>query len=291
VWALRIVAWVVLLVIGYRGVLAIVQGSSATSSPPPAPPASPATTFPVTEAEAYALQFGSAYLNFSPATAASRATLLGAMLPAGANPQLGWNGAGTQTLQSEQVAAIQVTGDHRAVVTLLAEINGSQLIELGVPVYAAGGRLVVTGEPALLPVPRAAVPPAVATPRTDAAAVSALQAQLPAFFRAYAGGGQATLSRFLMPGARVTGLGGTVSYNQLVSVTAPPGGTTRKITAVVSWSVPTSTESTTAGTRRHPVTSVPSASLEMTYDMTVVEQRGTWYVQSIGSSTQSPGPP
>ena len=89
----------------------------------------------------------------------------------------------------------------------------------------------------------------------------------------------------------MAGLNGSVAYNQLVSVTAPPGGTTRKITAVVSWSVPTSTETTTAGTRKHPITNVSSASLEMTYDMTVVEQGGTWYVQSIGSSAQSPGPP
>jgi len=291
-WTLRIVAWVVLLVIGYRGVLAIVQGSTSTGSgAAPAPTAAPGSTFPATQAEAYALQFGSAYLNFSPATAASRAGLLATMLPAGVDPQLGWNGAGTQTLQSENVAAIQVQGAHKAIVTLLAEINGSQVIELGVPVYTSGGRFVVTGEPALLPVPKAAAAPTAPTQSVDAAAVTALQTQLPAFFRAYASGSPDTLSRFLVQGAQVTGLNGVVAYNQLVSVTAPPGGTTRQITAVVSWAVPTSTETTTAGTSKHPATNVSSASVEMTYNMTVVEQGGTWYVQSIGSSTQSPGPP
>jgi hypothetical protein len=292
VWTLRVIAWVVLLVIGYRGVLAIVQGSSSTGSgAAPAPTAAPANPFPATQAEAYALQFGSAYLNFSPATASSRAALLGAMLPAGADPQLGWNGAGTQTLQSENVAGIQVQGPHKAIVTLLAEINGSQAVELGVPVYTSGGRFVVTGEPALLPVPQAATVPTAPAQSVDAAAVTALQTQLPAFFRAYANGSQDTLSRFLVQGAQVAGLNGAVAYNQLVSVTAPPGGTTRKISAVVSWTVPTSTETTTAGTRKHPTTNVSSANLEMTYDMTVVEQGGTWYVQSIGSSAQSPGPP
>jgi hypothetical protein len=291
-WTLRIIAWVVLLVIGYRGVLAIVQGSTSTGSGvAPAPTAPPASTFPATRAEAYALQFGSAYLNFSPATAASRAGLLGAMVPAGVDPQLGWNGAGTQTLQSENVAGIQVLGAHKAIVTLLAEINGSQAIELGVPVYTSGGRFVVTGEPALLPVPKAAAAPTAPTQGVDATAVSALQTQLPAFFRAYASGSPDTLSRFLVQGAQVAGLNGTVAYNQLVSVTAPPGGTTRKITAVVSWAVPTSTETTTAGTSKHPSTDVSSATLEMTYNMTVVEQDGTWYVRSIGSSAQSPGPP
>jgi hypothetical protein len=286
-----VVVWAVLLVIGYRGVLAIVQGSTSPGASAPAPAASPASTFPATQAEAYALQFGSAYLNFSPATAASRAGLLAAMLPAGVDPQLGWNGVGTQTLQSEQVAAISVHDAHQATVTLLAEINGSQAIELGVPVYTANGRFVVTGEPALLPVPKPAAAPTAGNQSVDPTAVSALQAQLPAFFRAYASGGQATLSRFLVQGAQVTGLGGAVTYNQLVSVTAPPGGTTRKITAVVSWSVPSSTETTTSGTHKHPTTSVSTASLEMTYTMTVVEQGGTWYVQSIGSSAQFPGPP
>jgi hypothetical protein len=292
IWTLRIVAWVVLLVIGYRGIVAIVSGSTSPSGgAAPAPTAAPVSTFPETQAEAYALQFGSAYLNFSPATATSRADLLASMLPSGVDPQLGWNGVGTQTMQAENVAGIQVLGAHKAIVTLLAEINNSQAIELGVPVYTSGGRFVVTGEPALLPVPRAAAAPTAPTQNVDATAVTALQSQLPAFFRAYADGTQATLSRFLVQGAQVTGLNGAVAFNQLVSVTAPPGGSTRTITAVVSWAVPTSTETTTSGTRKHPTTSVSVATTEATYNMTVVEQGGTWYVQSIGSSAQSPGPP
>jgi hypothetical protein len=292
IWTLRVIAWVVLLVIGYRGVLAIVQGSTSSGSgAAPAPTAAPANPFPETLAEAYALQFGSAYLNFSPATASSRAALLASMLPAGADQQLGWNGVGTQTLQSENVAGIQVLGAHKAIVTLLAEINNSQAIELGVPVYTSGGRFVVTGEPALLPVPKAAAAPTAPAQSVDSTAVTALQAQLPAFFRAYADGSQATLSRFLVQGAEVSGLNGAVAYNQLVSVTAPPGGTTRTITAVVSWAVPTSTQTSTSGTRKHPITNVAVATTEATYNMTVVEQGGTWYVQSIGSSAQSPGPP
>ena len=286
VWTLRVVAWAVLLVIGYRGVLAIFQGSTSPAAGTAAPAAAPAAAFPVTQAEAYALQFGGAYLNFSPAKAASRASLLATMVPAGTDPQLGWNGAGTQTLQSEQVASITVHGAHQAVVTLLAEINGSQMIELGVPVYTSGGRFVVTGEPALLPAPKAAVAPTAPSQSVDASAVSALQTQLPAFFRAYASGGQATLSRFLVQGARVTGLGGAVTYNQLVSVTAPPGGATRKITAVVSWNVPARSA---AG--QHAGTVASAATLEMTYTLTVTEQAGTWYVQSLGTSAQFPGPP
>jgi hypothetical protein len=295
VWTLRVIAWAVLLVIGYRGVLAIVTGPSSGNAPAPAVTQSPASTFPTTLAEAYALQFGSVYLNFSPATAATRAAALAAMVPASAASELGWNGAGSQTLTSEQVAGISVRGPHTAIVTLLALINDSELVELGVPVYASNGQIVVTGEPALLPAPKTAAPPTVSPGSPDTTATEELQAQLPAFFRAYASGQQSTLSRFLVPGASVTGLDGAVTLNQVTSVTVPSGGATRQITVVVSWNVPTSNTTAPAGSRKHPASQVAEANLEMTYTMTVTEQvtqQGpTWYVQSIGASDQLPGPP
>jgi len=279
------VAWIVLLVIGYRGVTAIIAGTPA-SSPRTGSSASPASTFPTTLAGAYALQFGNVYLNFSPGTADRRANLLTNFLPSGTDPQLGWNGAGTQTLDSEQVASVQVHGAHTAVVTLLALINKDQLIELGVPIYSAGGRIVVTGEPALLPAPAQAVPPQSVTGNTDPTAVAALQTQLQAFFRAYASGAQATLNRFLTAGAQVTGLGGEFTLGSVQSVTAPFGGATRDITVVVVWHV----NSSSAGTSP-PATAAAPASLETTYRMTVVRQGTNWYVQSIGTSAESPGPP
>ena len=72
VWVARAIAWAVLLLVGYRGVLAIIQGQN-TSTPTRAALAVSGTRFPVTLAEAYAQQFGDIYLNFSPATATQRA--------------------------------------------------------------------------------------------------------------------------------------------------------------------------------------------------------------------------
>jgi hypothetical protein len=280
------VAWLVLLVIGYRGIAAIIEGTPV-SAPSAGPAVSTTGTFPRTQAEAYALQFGNAYLNFSPATANRRARLLSAFVAPGTDSQLGWNGAGTQTLQNEQVFAIRVTGGHTAIVTLLAQIDQSRMVELGVPVYApSSGRMVVSGEPALLPAPGQAVAPGAQASDSDQVAVTQLMAQLPPFFRAYASGGQATLSRFLTSGAQVTGLGGDVTLGSVQSVAAPFGGATRNITAVVIWQVKsgrTTPSSSAVGTA--------PASLEMTYRMTVVRQGKSWYVQSIGASTQSPGPP
>jgi hypothetical protein len=285
VWVLRGVAWVVLLLIGYRGVTAIITGAPA-SSPAAGPSASTGSAFPTTLAEAYALQFGNVYLNFGPSTATRRSSLLSNFLPAGTDTQLGWNGAGTQTLDSEQVVSVQVQGAHTAVVTLLALIDKDQLIELGVPIYSVGGRIVVTGEPALLPAPARAVPPQGVASSSDQTAVTELQAQLPAFFRAYASGGEATLNRFVTPGAQVTGLNGAFTLGSVESVTAPFGGATRDITVIVVWHA----NSSPAGTSPAATAAAP-ASLETTYRMTVVRQGTNWYVQFIGTSAQSPGPP
>src|SRR5499427_8504984 len=80
VWTFRIVVWVILLIIGYRGVMAIVLNETPPTHTPPAPTAS-APDFPVQEASAYALQFGQAYLNASPANASQRASDLASFLP------------------------------------------------------------------------------------------------------------------------------------------------------------------------------------------------------------------
>ena len=93
VWVFRIVVWAVLLIIGYRGVTAIMLGETSTVGAP-APAASPGSAFPSALAGAYALQFGQVYLNANPASASQRSAELAAFLPAGADPQLGWNGTG-----------------------------------------------------------------------------------------------------------------------------------------------------------------------------------------------------
>ncbi len=237
VWALRALIWAVLIIIGVRGVIAIVLNQKTPVSSPSASTsgaATPPASFPSSVAEAYALQFASVYLNFSPSTATQRQQQLASFLPAGADPQLGWNGAGSLSLQSDEVAGIDVRDSHHAVVTLLARVNG-HLMELGVPIYATSGGMTVNGEPALLPAPGRASAPAPAAANSDPAAQSALQAQLPAFFQAYASGDSATLARFVVHGATVTGLGGAVTYSSITALYVPAGGDTRQITVSVVW--------------------------------------------------------
>ena len=156
-----------MLLIGYRGVVAILSGESHSGQPARLRPCRRAYGFPVTLADAYAMQFGQVYLNYNPGDATQRAAQLGAFLPSGSDPQLGWDGRGTAQLQSEVVAATDVQDAHHAVVTLLARVSG-QLMQLGVPVYASSDGLVVSGAPAWLPARRAPScprrPPRVLTP-------------------------------------------------------------------------------------------------------------------------------
>ena len=234
-----------------------------------------ASSFPVTLADAYALQFSSVFLNFSPATADQRARQLAAFVPSsisGADPQLGWNGSGTLQLDSAQVASTAVQDNNRAVVTVLASVNG-ELMELGVPIYTANGAFAVSGDPAWLPAPAQATPPSTAPATTDPTAQAALNAQLPAFFQAYASGDTATLNRFLAPGASVTGLGGSLSYAGISSLSVPTGGATRNITVTVTWQLADQTAT--------------PAKFNSSYEMTVVNQGGKWFVRTIQASTQT----
>jgi hypothetical protein len=279
-WPLRVVLWTALLVIAFRGITAIISSSSA--APAGGTGTGTGGEFPVSLAEAYAAEFGRVYLGFSPQNPAQREQALAAFVPASvsaADPSLGWNGIGQLNLQSLQVAGVTVRDPQHAVVTLLALLSG-QLMELGVPVAATGGGLVVSAEPAWLPAPPR-ISPRPAPSGSDQVAQSQLMNELPAFFRAYASGDSAALNRFAVHGASVTGLGGVVTFDQISALHVPPGGATRQITVTVIWQLWQAPGSAAAGNPG--VTS----NLEMTYGMSVVDlQGGKWYVKEIGASSE-----
>jgi hypothetical protein len=293
IWSFRAVFWAVLLIIGFRGVVSIVSPGhfgDSTAKGTDGPAAVTDNAFPTGLAEAFALQFGNVYLNFSPATAQQRASDLTPFIPVGSSPEFGWNGVGTQQLQAEQVASISVKNSHQAVVTLLAQVS-SGLIELGVPVYSSQDGLVVSAEPALLSGPERATPPSASRGANDAVTQTALSGQLPGFFRAYASGNQQTLGRYLAPGAVVTGLGGAVTYRSISGMEVPSGGATRRIAVSVTWQVAGQSTVKPRGKQDTSSLAAGPAGLEMTYEMTVVRQNGTWYVKAIGPSGLQPGGP
>jgi len=286
-WVFRVVLWAVLLLIGYRGVAAIVMGDpgpGSTSAAPPAASNQHGDKFPVALAEAYALQFGQVYLNFNQASAAQRSRGLAAFLPPGSDPTYGWNGAGAGTLQSEQVAGIRIVSTHRAVVTLLARVNGG-LTELAVPIYANGSRMVVSGYPALLPAPAQASPPRAASARLDLATGHTLRSLLPAFFRAYASSDTVRPGALTASGRSMPGLGGSVRFAGIGRLrVAAAAGDIRRLTVTVIWKV---------GARPAPGQTAlvaPPPELRMTYAMTVVRHRASWLVRSMSASAVQPWP-
>jgi hypothetical protein len=279
-WPLRVVLWAALLVIAFRGVTAIVFNQDiASPAAGTGPAAGQAGAFPATLAEAFAADFGQVYLNFNPQNQGQREQQLAAFVPASvaaANPDLGWNGTGQMTLQSEQVAGITVQDGQHAVVTLLAVANG-QLMELGVPVAASAGAVVVSGEPAWLPAPAQIPLPATAGGSSDPVAHSQLMNELPTFFQAYANGDSGTLNRFAAPGVRLAGLGGTMAFDSISGLHVPAGGSTRQITVGVIWQ-PLSQGASTG------------AKLQVTYSMSVVQQSSVkWYVKEISASIEAVG--
>jgi len=283
VWVLRVLVWVVLLLIGYRGVLAI-AGSYRQPDTAGGSAAQTVDGFPVPLAGAFGLEFAQVYLNFSPATAAQRADELAPFLPAGSNndPQFGWNGDGALSVQSEQLAGVDVRNAHSAVVKVLAQAN-NQIIEIGIPVYYADGGIVVSGQPAFISPPPGLVLPAPAKVSPDTKAQQQLTAELPAFFRAYAGSDTAKIDQFAAPGVKLSGLNGEVGFGNILGVTVPAAsGAVRQVTVSVAW-LPVSSPSAgaSAGGR---------AQIDMTYAMTVIKRAGKWYVSSIGASTALPGP-
>jgi hypothetical protein len=283
-WPLRAVLWAALLVVAFRGVTAIAFNQAPAPAGSGTGPASAAGgQFPVTLAEAYAAEFGRVYLSLNPQNQGLREQALAAFVPAGvsaAHPDLGWNGAGQLNLQFEQVAGITVQDPQHAVVTLLALVNG-RLMELGVPVAASGGGVVVSGEPAWLPGPAQISPAPAAQGSTDPVAQSQLRNELPAFFQAYANGDSAALNRFLIRGASLAGLGGGVTFDSISALHVPRGGADRQITVTVIWQLPQPPGSAAENQGM-------TLKLEMAYGMSVVDQQsGKWYVKEIGASTEA----
>jgi len=166
----------------------------------------------------------------------------------------------------------------------MPNMSGIEFLEQAMDVLSAAN----AGNDA--PAPARITPPQPAATASDPTTQAVLMNQLPAFFQAYARGDQATLSRFLASGAQVTGLGGAVTFNSISQMDVPVGGATRHITVTVIWHVAGTGGKSPPGAKSAPVSAAP-AGLEMTYEMTVVQQSGSWYVKAIGASTQVSGPP
>jgi Conjugative transposon protein TcpC len=264
-WPMRVVLWASIVVIGYCGIMTIMLNEMPADTKSSGVATVSPSLFLIAFGEAYKVRFSQVCQNLRTANRAQLTTFILANVSSVQSQFSGCN-VGTLHLHYACIAGIDVRSANTAVVTLLAAVNG-HLMELGVPLYASGGKIVVSGQPATLPAPSTVTPPSAPQASTDSAVQSALSSQLPAFFQAYASGDQATLNRFLAPGVSITGLDGAVVYSSIAGIAVPAGGATRDITVTVDWTLPEQVR-----------TGVPQ--LAQTYEMTVVDQQnGKWYVK------------
>jgi hypothetical protein len=262
------VLWALILVVIVNGIRAPFERFTSKPTPPPTTSQDAASQFPAGAASAYAMQFALVYLNYDQKDPAARATALAYFLPGGnGDPQFGWDGAGALGVQGVQVAGVDARDTNNGVVTLLVKAS-PQWLQFAVPVYAHGGKLVISGKPALLPPPPHADLPQQPARDSDADLVNQVTSTLIGFFTAYATG-SSDLSRYSLPGGSVpsTGLGGAVSFVQMGDVYAPKGPADQRVLAVtVTWSL--------AGGK-----------LDQTYQVSVVKKDAQWYVKDVRGAT------
>ena len=284
-WTGRAVLWAVIIVIVVNGVRAPIERFVRGDEPVGASVTTPTSSaFPETDAAAFASQFAVAYLNFDGSKPEDRAERLKPFLPEGAERQFGWNGFGRMSAGTPQFSDIEVVDARNAVVTVFAQ-SGPQRWKLSVPVYYSEGKFVVSGQPALLPAGGPAGLPQSPQPERDETAEGELRPQLEGFFKAYAAGDATQLQRYVVQGVTLDGFGGKVTLAELTSVIAPPGGTTRDVTAVVVWGIPNGATPSPAATSTDPT--AQAGGLEQAYRLTVEKQGDNWYIKDIRGATRA----
>ncbi|GAA3244943.1 conjugal transfer protein [Streptomyces lavendulae] len=227
--------------------LALVGARSLfATDPAPAPQAAPASgpstsAYPEDAARAVAVRAVRAYLTWDEKQPAGRARELAGLLAVGLDPQLGWDGRGAQTAGAVVPGAVTAGTGGRARVRVEAEVmtgaGPARWLALDVPVLVGGGgRLVVSGAPALLGVPDGAAAAPEPTPRpADLAFSTQTRAAVTDFYKAWASGGGTQVTA---PGTVLPALPDGVELRTVQSWEAAPGtGADRSGVARVVWAV------------------------------------------------------
>ncbi|MFE0654369.1 hypothetical protein ACFVZH_38125 [Streptomyces sp. NPDC059534] len=245
----RGVLWTVVALAAITGVRSWVVPAKAPA-PAAAPPVQAGPTYPDNEAQAVAARFARAYLAWDETKAPERAALLAAVLLAGADTAMGWNGHGRQDVLTVEPGSVTPGkyGQARVRVDVLIQAPGAKTaasparwVGLDVPVVETSGRVVVSGRPGFVGIPtdgpRA---PEIPAPEADAELSSQTTATVGKFFEALAGAGD--VDAVTAPGAKVPPLPGGVTYKALTSWTVDIGtGADRTGTAVVTWALGSAT--------------------------------------------------
>jgi hypothetical protein len=267
-WLFRALVVVVLLLLLLLGLKQAVTGLLAPNpivigKPTPLPSKTGVAAFPTDEADALAMRFALAYETYDSRNPQSRQSALAPYLPSGADLTMGWNGQGQQTAELAVPTTVHVESSTQALVTVAVLTDGGQWIYIGVPVYAQGAEVVVTGTPALVPAPAKASYQAPTPGPGDGQLANQLQPNLSAFFTAYAASSQTDLSYYATPGVTFQGLQGQVQFKSLEIIHVDAQGTTRHAIVRVTWGYQN------------------GAAMTQSYDLTLQLLNGQWHVGAL----------
>lgn len=260
---LVVAALMALLLLGVRDLIRPFLGASGSTKTQ----STATSTYPREAAEAFAVRFAMAYLTYDSVHPNARQPALGPYIPAGADPNLGWDGSGHQVAVAAVPSGIDVGSGQQALVTVAVLTDGGRWLHLAVPVVAEASGLVVSGPPALVPGPgRASWQPSnAASDNEDSNLSSQLRPSLAAFLRAYARSSQSELAYYAAPEVVFIGLGGGVEFGDLTDLAVAQGPPDRRTAvATVRW-----------------LDRASGAGLTQRYHLQLIRAAGKWLVGAI----------
>jgi hypothetical protein len=242
----RVMLWLVIGLAALTGVKTWIAPTEppAQTTRPDAQAAAARDDVPEADAQQVAARFARSYLTWSQEEPTVRETELARDLPKGADAKAGWDGQGTQLVAQTIPGAVTQTSAHHARVLVDARISTttgtgtkaktvSTWRALEVPVAESGGRVLVTGQPALVGLPEAVTYNQPAAPDTDAGLTGSTRTTVEDFLTAWAGG---TADQTAAPGADIAPLGDGIALGSLDSWNVQAGsGDKRTGLAVVGW--------------------------------------------------------
>ncbi|MER0477173.1 conjugal transfer protein [Streptomyces sp. Edi2] len=277
----RVAIWLVIGLAAFTGVRTWIF---PTKPPAPVEQADPQAearknNVPEAEAQQVAARFARSYMNWNAQEPDARAKELEADLAKGIDPKLGWNGSGVQLVAQTIPGTVTQVGGKRARVRVdvrVSTVTGSGKNQrtatswrgLEVPVAQGEGRVVVTGQPAMVGMPTAAGYKAPEGPEADTQLAGTTRETVKDFLKSWALGSE---DQAAAPGADIEPLGSGLALDTLDSWVVDAGtGDKRSGTATVRWKL-------------------GGAQIQQTYQITLTKVSASsasrWQVEAVNAKT------
>ncbi|MFD3422038.1 conjugal transfer protein [Streptomyces decoyicus] len=240
--------WLVIALLAFAGIRAILWPPQQHHTEPKTDAHTQAQHDDVPEAAAQqvASRFARSYLTWSKDDPQAREKELKRDLPKGSDTKTGWNGEGTQLVAQTIPGEVSQTRPHQARVLVDVRVSAttgagkkartvSSWRALEVPVAESGGRVLVTGQPALVGLEQPAHWNGAPDPEADTDLTASTRETVTDFLKAWAAG---TQDQTTAPGATIAPLGSGITLHALDNWAVHTGsGSHRTGTATVRWEI------------------------------------------------------